>query len=57
MMTQKAPKGKGGKKHADADNFSWNEHIPGTLNLLVKLLKIKTHRIWIATADRDTFIK
>ncbi|KAG8878535.1 Condensin complex subunit [Tulasnella sp. 332] len=36
--------------------WSWSEHIPSTLAIICKLLRIKSHRIWMSQADRDVFI-
>jgi condensin complex subunit 1 len=36
--------------------WTWIDQIPGTLNLISKVLRLKTQRIWTTTADRDTFI-
>ncbi|KAH7098364.1 non-SMC mitotic condensation complex subunit 1-domain-containing protein [Auriculariales sp. MPI-PUGE-AT-0066] len=36
--------------------WSWAQHIPSILQLLVKVLQIPTHRLWTTTAERDAFI-
>jgi condensin complex subunit 1 len=44
----------------DPDNggcWSWANHIPATLALISKVLRLKTHRIWTTSAERDAFIK
>lgn len=59
----RARKGKGGKavgtKAASAkraEGWTWVDQIPGTLSVISKVLRLKTQRIWMTTADRDTFI-
>ena len=37
--------------------WTWLDQIPGTLALISKILRLKTHRIWTTTPDRDAFIK
>ncbi|KAG8948308.1 Condensin complex subunit, partial [Tulasnella sp. 419] len=46
------------KKNAAAasEAWSWVAQIPNTLNVICKLLKIKSHRIWMSATDRDAFI-
>ncbi|KAF8591370.1 hypothetical protein K439DRAFT_1327448 [Ramaria rubella] len=57
--------GKGGKitskkKAAAATDHGgawvWEDHIPATLALISKVLRLKTHRIWTTSAERDAFI-
>ena len=58
----KARRGRGGKltntrgttKNAQ---WTWSSQIPQTLALISKVLRLKTHRIWTTTSDRDAFIK
>ena len=49
------------KKSAnDPDNggtWTWANHIPATLALISKVLRLKTHRIWTTSAEKDAFIK
>ncbi|KAG8987690.1 Condensin complex subunit [Tulasnella sp. JGI-2019a] len=58
----KAKRGKGGGKapkktaNRSTEVWSWSEHIPSTLAIISKLLRIKSHRIWMSQADRDVFI-
>lgn len=54
-------RGRGGKAAAAArarkpEAWSWIDHIPNTLGLISKVLRLKTQRIWTATAERETFI-
>ncbi|THG99612.1 hypothetical protein EW026_g2781 [Hermanssonia centrifuga] len=54
-------RGRGGKSAAASrakktEGWTWTEHIPGTLGLISKVLRLKTQRIWTTTAERDTFI-
>ncbi|PCH34948.1 hypothetical protein WOLCODRAFT_155593 [Wolfiporia cocos MD-104 SS10] len=42
------------KKHTEA--WTWVDQIPHTLALIAKVLRLKTQRIWMTTAERDTFI-
>jgi condensin complex subunit 1 len=37
--------------------WAWENHIPTTLALISKVLRLKTHRIWTTSAERDAFIK
>lgn len=59
----KSRRGRGGKaggtgRSAKKTNESWTwiDQIPPTLALIGKVLRLKTHRIWSTTAERDTFI-
>ncbi|KAJ6460387.1 non-SMC mitotic condensation complex subunit 1-domain-containing protein [Mycena vitilis] len=36
--------------------WTWIDQIPATLNLISKVLRLSTQRIWTTTAERDTFI-
>ncbi|TCD67328.1 Condensin complex subunit [Steccherinum ochraceum] len=56
-------KGRGGRAGGaraaparQAEGWTWMDQIPGTLNVLYKVLRLKTQRIWTTTADRDAFI-
>lgn len=58
----KPKRGRGGKKAAAAssrnvEQWSWVDQIPPTLALMSKILRLKTHKIWTTTAERDAFIK
>lgn len=38
--------------------WTWEDQIPNTLALTAKVLRqLQTQRLWIATAERDTFVK
>lgn len=58
----RARRGKGGKAGGSraagrtAEAWSWMDQIPGTLDLFSKAMKLKTHRIWMTSPERDTFI-
>ncbi|KAI0941851.1 hypothetical protein AcV7_002423 [Taiwanofungus camphoratus] len=59
----KARRGRGGKAGAskavvkkNAEEWTWVDQIPSTLGLISKVLRLKTQRIWVTTAERDTFI-
>ncbi|THH31058.1 hypothetical protein EUX98_g3140 [Antrodiella citrinella] len=59
----RARKGKGakaaGSKAVSAkrpEGWTWIDQIPSTLGVISKVLRLKTQRIWMTTADRDTFI-
>jgi condensin complex subunit 1 len=57
-------RGRGGKSTATArtpaakkrDSWTWIDQIPATLALISKALRLKTHRIWTTTPERDSFI-
>lgn len=56
--------GNKGKKKApvnEADDGSgpwlWEPHIPPVLAVVSKVLRLKTHRVWVQTSERDAFIK
>lgn len=59
----KARRGRGGKAAAARatakkdTQWTWMDQIPATLALISKILRLKTHRIWTTTPDRDAFIK
>ncbi|KAF7330363.1 Condensin complex subunit 1 [Mycena venus] len=36
--------------------WTWIDQIPATLNLISKVLRLSTQRIWTTTAEKDTFI-
>ncbi|OJA20254.1 hypothetical protein AZE42_02694 [Rhizopogon vesiculosus] len=59
----KSRRGKGGKvgtsRSAAAkktEQWTWSDQIPGALELICKALKLKTHRIWVTSPERDAFI-
>ncbi|KAJ7086035.1 non-SMC mitotic condensation complex subunit 1-domain-containing protein [Mycena belliarum] len=62
----KARKPRGGKAaaagrsarsaNAKKSEWTWFDQIPGTLNLISKVLRLSTSRIWTTTAEKDTFI-
>ncbi|KAF8137642.1 non-SMC mitotic condensation complex subunit 1-domain-containing protein [Boletus edulis] len=58
----KGRRGRGGKAGGSraaartADTWSWSDQIPGTLELFSKAMKLKTHRIWMTSPERDAFI-
>ncbi|KAJ7219999.1 non-SMC mitotic condensation complex subunit 1-domain-containing protein [Mycena pura] len=62
----KAKKARGGKtattgrsaRNASSKKaeWSWVDQIPATLNLISKVLRLSTQRIWTTTAEKDTFI-
>jgi condensin complex subunit 1 len=37
--------------------WTWIDQIPTTLNLISKVLRLSTQRIWTTTAEKDTFVK
>ncbi|KAG0695301.1 non-SMC mitotic condensation complex subunit 1-domain-containing protein [Suillus ampliporus] len=58
-----ARRGRGGKSGTSkaaaakkAEQWTWIDQIPGTLELICKALKLKTHRIWVTSPERDAFI-
>lgn len=59
----KARRGRGGKVANSRGatkkdtQWTWSGQIPQTLALISKVLRLKTHRIWTTTPDRDAFIK
>ncbi|KAF9233399.1 non-SMC mitotic condensation complex subunit 1-domain-containing protein [Melanogaster broomeanus] len=63
--TQPQPKprrgrgGKAGTSRAAAkkvESWTWIDQIPATLELFAKAMKLKTHRIWMTSPERDAFI-
>ncbi|KAI0641280.1 non-SMC mitotic condensation complex subunit 1-domain-containing protein [Trametes meyenii] len=60
----KARRGRGGKVAASrstartkpAEDWSWQNQIPPTLNLISKILRMKSQKIWQTSAERETFI-
>ncbi|KAI9068415.1 hypothetical protein FKP32DRAFT_1587688 [Trametes sanguinea] len=59
----KSRRGRGGKAAASRatarkppEEWSWQDQIPPTLNLISRVLRIKTQRIWQTSAERETFI-
>jgi condensin complex subunit 1 len=48
--TKKPQKGK-------SDEWIWNDQVQSALTVISKTLRLKTHRIWATTAERDVFIK
>jgi condensin complex subunit 1 len=61
----KSRRGRGGKSGGvgraaaakkNDSSWTWVDQIPPTLALISKVLRLKTHRIWSTTAERDTFI-
>ncbi|KAL5523043.1 CND1 [Sanghuangporus sanghuang] len=58
----KARRGRGGKVANQRSSgkkdahWTWCSQIPQTLALISKVLRLKTHRIWTTTPDRDAFI-
>lgn len=59
----KSRRGRGGKvvqsraANKKDGNWTWVDQIPNTLAVISKVLRLKTHRIWTTTPDRDAFIK
>lgn len=60
----RARRGRGGGKVAStratakqAEGWTWEDQIPGTLTMISKLLRLKTQKIWTTTVDRETFIR
>ncbi|KAL6299950.1 non-SMC mitotic condensation complex subunit 1-domain-containing protein [Sparassis latifolia] len=60
----KARRGRGGKAATtrtaakkSAAEWTWVDQIPATLALISKVLRLKTQKIWLTTAERDTFIQ
>lgn len=61
-----APKGRRGRSEKvansrgsgkKASHWSWSDQVQPTLALISRVLRLKTHRVWTTTADRDAFIK
>ena len=65
IVNPRARKGRGGKSAGGAnarnakkkESWTWIDQIPATLALISKILRLKTHRIWTTTPERDAFIK
>ena len=61
----KPKRGRGGKAAASRathsrktnEEWSWQEQIPPTLQLIAKLLRLKIVRIWQTSGEKETFIK
>ncbi|EDQ99009.1 mitotic chromosome condensation-related protein [Laccaria bicolor S238N-H82] len=64
----KGRRGRGGKAGAERgagrgaaskknESWTWQDQIPATLGLIVKVLRLQTQRIWTTTAEREDFIK
>ena len=58
----KPRRGRGGKAAASGRakknaEWTWVEQIEPTLELIVKVLKIRSQKIWTTTADRDTVLE
>ncbi|PIL36517.1 hypothetical protein GSI_00206 [Ganoderma sinense ZZ0214-1] len=62
--TAKPKRGRGGKAAASrstarkqvSEDWSWSDHIPATLALIAKVLKLKTQKIWQTSGEREFFI-
>ncbi|KAI1792515.1 non-SMC mitotic condensation complex subunit 1-domain-containing protein [Ganoderma leucocontextum] len=62
--TAKPKRGRGGKAAASrstarkqiSEEWSWSGHIPATLALINKVLKLKTQKIWQTSGEREFFI-
>lgn len=58
----KSRRGRGGKSGTSratakkVEEWTWADQIPATLELFAKAMKLKTHRIWMTTPERDAFI-
>ncbi|KZT06979.1 uncharacterized protein LAESUDRAFT_652146 [Laetiporus sulphureus 93-53] len=59
----KSRRGRGGKAGTSrpaskktSEEWTWADQIPSMLSLISKVLRLKTQRIWLTTAERDTFI-
>lgn len=57
VNVEKPKRGKTTKKKAQAGEWIWQDQITSVLNTSNKALKLKTHRLWTTTAERDAFIK
>ena len=63
VVAPKSRRGRGGKVANSRtagkkdSQWSWSNQIQPTLALISRVLRLKTHRIWTTTADRDAFIK
>lgn len=48
---------KGAAKDTGArEAWNWIDHIPHTLTVISRGLRIQTQRVWTTTAERDTFV-
>ena len=64
VLTVKPRRGRGGKagnsragaRAARPVEWSWLGQVPGTLNVLSKVLRLRTGKLWATSVDRDTFI-
>ncbi|KAF9225678.1 hypothetical protein BS17DRAFT_750004 [Gyrodon lividus] len=58
----KSRRGRGGKAGTSraavkkVEAWTWMDQIPATLELFSKAMKLKTHRIWMTSPERDAFI-
>ncbi|KAI6123353.1 non-SMC mitotic condensation complex subunit 1-domain-containing protein [Pisolithus thermaeus] len=58
----KSRRGRGGRAGASralakkGEEWTWIDQIPAILELFIKAMKLKTHRIWMTTPERDAFI-
>jgi len=57
----KSRRGRGGKAGTSRaatkkTEWTWSDQIPVALELICKALKLKTHRIWVTSPERDAFI-
>ena len=59
----KAKRGRGAKAGTSraaakkqTEHWTWVDQIPNTLNLIARVLRLKTQRIWVTSIERDTFI-
>ncbi|KIK92248.1 hypothetical protein PAXRUDRAFT_830137 [Paxillus rubicundulus Ve08.2h10] len=58
----KSRRGRGGKAGTSraaakkVEAWTWIDLIPATLELFAKAMKLKTHRIWMTSPERDAFI-
>ena len=60
--TTKSKRGRGGRAGGRAAGraeaqWSWIGQISQTLALICKVMKLKAHRLWTTTPDRDAFIR
>jgi condensin complex subunit 1 len=51
--TSRSATGRGAVRN---EAWTWVDHIPPTLALISKVLRLKTQKIWTTTAERDNFI-
>jgi len=59
----KSRRGKGGKAGTSraaaskkTEQWTWCDQINGAMETICKALKLKTHRIWMTSPERDAFI-